>query len=172
VFTILRAGAATLPTASTGLPTLVRLFNPPTVSIVSVGGVGVPSVPTGAGGGLDVSLPNQTGPTTIELAASGIPLGTTINVSIKPETGSPVNATSTGLSGTETSSTATATATLPTGSSIISATVTLSAGGSASLESPFMIGGEPVKNIRLASVFGGKASIFLITEAGKEIQLE
>lgn len=170
-FTITLSGAQILPTASTGLPTLVRLFNPPSLNIVSVGGVGVPSNPSGAGGGLDITLPNQTGPTTIELAASGIPLGTTINVSIKPETGSPVNVTSTALSGTLSNSIATATATLPMGSSVIAASVTLSVGGSAALESPFMIGGEPVEKIRVAARYGGGSTMTYITRSGKEISL-
>jgi hypothetical protein len=169
-FTITLSGSQVIPAASTGLPTIVGLLNPPTLSITSIGGVGVPSNPTGAGGGLDITLPNQSGPTDIDLAASGIPLGTTINVSIKPETGDPVNATSTPLSGTVSNSTATATATMPTGSSIISASVTLSA--SAGLAVPFMYGGEPVKNVRVASVLGGKSSVFLITESGKEISWE
>ncbi len=167
-YAITLSGSQILPTATTGLPTVVSLANAPTLSIVSVGGIQAPSNPTGAGGGLDMTLPNQTGPTTIELAASGIPLGTTIDVSIKPAKGSPVSATSAALTGTVSSSTATATATLPSGSSIIAASVTLSAGGSASLESPFMFGGEPVEKIQVAARYGGGSSVTYITKSGLE----
>lgn len=169
-FTIKLSGASMFPIPSTGLPNLVSLSNPPTLSITSVGGIGVPGNPTGAAGGLDVTLPNQTGATDIELAASGIPLGTIINVNITPAIDDPVNVNSSPLSGTVSNSTATATAALPSGSSVISASVTLSA--SAGLGVPFMYGGEPVEKVRLAAQYGGRSSITYITRSGREISVE
>jgi hypothetical protein len=56
--------------------------------------------------------------------------------------------------------------TLPSGLSFITATATFSS--TAALESPFMIGGEPVEKIRVAARYGGESSITYITSSGKE----
>jgi hypothetical protein len=64
------------------------LANPvaPTVSITSVGGNPVPAVPQGVFGVIDVVVPVP-GATNIDVATSGIPGGTTVQVTAKARLG-------------------------------------------------------------------------------------
>jgi hypothetical protein len=64
------------------------LANPvaPTVSITSVGGQAVPAVPQGTFGTIDVVVPVP-GATSVDVATSGIPGGTTVQVTVKPRLG-------------------------------------------------------------------------------------
>jgi len=123
---ILERNSSTTPVASAGFPLPLALSTPPMLKIVSVGGVLAPDPPGGGLGALDILLPTQSGPVAIELAGSGILLGTTAVVKVTPESGAaPTTVTSTPLSGTVASSTASASATLPSGSSFVTATVTI-----------------------------------------------
>lgn len=99
----------------------VFLPNPPSVRIVTVGPLfdptlhAVPASPTGNIGGTDVIV-DAPGTFTIGLAASQVPLGTTIRVTAKPETdAAPIGPVfSLGLSGTVGDSTTTVDLTFPT----------------------------------------------------------
>lgn len=66
------------------------LANPfaPTVVVSAVAGQPVPAPPQGGFGGVDVFVPAP-GPTQIDLSTSGVPGGTTIQVSVKPRIGGP-----------------------------------------------------------------------------------
>jgi hypothetical protein len=86
----------------------------PSVSIVSIGGVAVPANPTASFITPDVTLDNAT-TVTIQLAASKVPVGTVVHLTLTPETGAIVNVDSTPLAGTFDASTATASMTLPHG---------------------------------------------------------
>jgi len=157
------------PSASSGLPTVVALTNPPTLSITSVAGQSAPATPTGGSGGVDITLPTQTGPVTIQVAGHQVPTGTTVIVTVLPETGAPVTGTAV-LSGTLDSSTTSVSLSLPSGLSFITASATFTS-GTGSLESPFLIGGEPVEKVRVAAQYGGGSSVTYITRSGKEIAL-
>jgi len=65
---------------------LANVVNP-SVAITAVGGQPVPSPPQGVFRGVDVLLAVP-GSTSIDLATSGVPSGTTVNVTIKPRVGS------------------------------------------------------------------------------------
>jgi hypothetical protein len=69
------------------------LVNPisPTVTITSVGGSAVPLVPQGTFGAIDVVLPAP-GVTTVAVATTGVPSGTTVQVTMKPRIGGPAAA--------------------------------------------------------------------------------
>jgi hypothetical protein len=103
------------PSPSTAKPGLV--FPPtsaPAVRITSIGGVAVPANPTASYITPDVTLDDATS-VTIQLAASKVPVGTVVHLTLTPETGSIVMVDSTPLAGTFESSTATATVTIPHG---------------------------------------------------------
>jgi hypothetical protein len=97
-----------LPPANTDPPAsrvaapgpLVNPFSP-TVAITSVGGQAVPAPATGNLGGIDVFVPVP-GPTEIDLATSGVPSGTTLQVTIKPRVGGTVLTQNTALSNCDT----------------------------------------------------------------------
>jgi hypothetical protein len=64
------------------------LVNPftPTVTVTAVAGQAVPAPPQGVFGAVDVQLPVP-GPTAIDLSTDGVPLGTTVEVKVKPRVG-------------------------------------------------------------------------------------
>lgn len=102
---------------SSGAPRQLFLANQPSVRVVSVNGVAVSATPIGAFGGVDIELPGP-GTFPVVIAASRVPLNTTVSVTAKPETGAAVIGplTSPGLSGdTADSSTATVSITFPSG---------------------------------------------------------
>jgi len=89
--------------------------NAPAVSIVSIDGVSTPASPTGSFIIPDVTIEEAVSSTTLQLEASGIPLGTQINLKLFPETGLPLSAVSSALIGSVTTSSATAAVTFPHG---------------------------------------------------------
>jgi hypothetical protein len=151
-------------------PGVVALPNAPSLMITSVAGVPAPASPGGSFSSPDIVLPAGTpNPMTITLAASNIPLGTTVTVTVKPLDGAASSATSTPLVGTLTASTATASLSIPTNQpSVISAsaTFTLAALPDAGL---LFAQGEQVERIRVAAVLGGPPTITYITRSGREV---
>jgi hypothetical protein len=90
-FTNTMSAADTNPTASRA-PAPGPIVNPlmPTVAITAVDGEAVWAPPQGAFGEVDVIVPAP-GPITIELATSGVPIGTVVDVTIKPRVdGAPI----------------------------------------------------------------------------------
>jgi hypothetical protein len=67
------------------------IVNPitPTVAITSVGGQPIPQPPQGGLGNIDLVLPAP-GQTDVGLVTSGVPTGTTVNVTVKPRVGGAV----------------------------------------------------------------------------------
>ena len=76
-----------LATRSAGPGPIVNPITP-TVAITSVGGQPIPQPPQGGLGNIDLVLPAP-GQTDIGLVTSGVPAGTTVNVTVKPRVGSP-----------------------------------------------------------------------------------
>lgn len=152
---------------SVGLPSL------PSLQITTLDGVTVPYPPHGQFGTPDVIL-TRTGQKPVGLAASGIPLGTTVEVTAKRDIGSPsvVTVTSTPLSGTVESSTATATVELPTlGSYYLEARATFSVPAGGAQES-MKIDGEKVKKMRIETAEGAGSRVVYILESGKEVSAD
>lgn len=151
-------------------PGSVQLTAMPNLSITSVAGVATPSAPTGSYSVPDVTLPpTTTSPVTVALAASNIPLGTTVTVTATPLLGAATTATSTGLSGTVASSTASATLSVSFNTTtVLTATATFTlladAGGG-----PVYAEGEEVTHVRVAAVVGGPSSVTYLTRSGREI---
>jgi hypothetical protein len=160
---------ASLPRITTATPGVVTPTNQPSIRIVSVAGIAPPNQPNGSlQGGPDIILPaNQANPVNVSLAASNIPLGTTLQVTLTPENGPRVVTQSTALTGTLSSSTATASITLPDGISVIQASGTIDVAALA-----MVIDGERIKTIEVATVFGGKQTVTYITASNRRIKAE
>ena len=85
---------ASAQTAFSTTPPALRIVGPtpianpisPTVAITSVNGNAVPAVPVGGFGAIDIVLPAP-GATTLAISTSGIPGGTTVEVTVKPRIG-------------------------------------------------------------------------------------
>lgn len=142
----------------------------PSLTITSVAGVSAPIAPTGSFSTPDITLPAGTAnPMTIGLAASNIPLGATVTVTVTPLNGAASSAVSSGLAGTLAASTASASLTIPTNQpSVISAsaTFTLAALPGAS---PLYAEGETVELVRVSAILGGPSQLTYITTSGREV---
>ena len=157
------------PRITTGIPGVVTPANLPTIRIVSVAGITPPNQPNGSlQGSPDIILPsNQTNPVSVALAASNVPLGTSLRVTLTPENGTRVVVDSTTLTGTLASSTATASIAIPDGICVIQASGTIDV---ASLG--MFINGEPIKSVEVNAVFGGKQTVTYVTASNKRIKAE
>lgn len=82
--------------------------------MTKVDGEALPTYPTAGGNPADVTI-DAAGPVTLEIAATRIPLGTSIQLKLTAEDGTVVPGTSSPLAGTFEESTATATLTIPYG---------------------------------------------------------
>lgn len=175
-FTLTFSGT-TSPTASTsptpGPVTAASnpaLTNAPTLSIGSVGGIAMPSVPTGSYTTADVSLPGGTAnPVPVTVTATNTPVGSIFTVKVTPPSGSATTFTSSVSTGTFAVSTATATVNLPAGAvSVLNvfATVTLTAALRPECD------GEEIERVMVAAGLGEPSSITLVTISGREVPLE
>ena len=145
-------------------PLAIFPANLPDIRITSVAGVTVSANPTGDN---DVVLPTSvSNPVTVGLAATGVPLDSTIDVTLTPSNGSASTVTSAALSGTVANSTATVQVSLPEGASTLVAAVSFSvSGGMASLYTPYT-NGEFVAKVELRSTFGEGTDLLLTTASG------
>jgi hypothetical protein len=120
-----------------------------------------------------------TNPVAIALTASNIPLGTVIQVTATPQSGSKTTATSSGLTGSLASSTAAASINLSlTQTNVLTATATFplvaSAGGGPIYAEglvPSIVEGEEVTHVRVAAVLGGASRVTYLTRSGREVPL-
>lgn len=160
-----------LNSTSFGLPNSATLPNSPQLKIKTIAGQTTPVMPTGSYYTPDLVVPNsQSGPVTVALEAANMPLDTIIRVTLTPDTGPITIVSSTPLAGTTAASTATASVTLPVGVSLIHATATINfTNGIASL-APIYIEGERVKQMEIATAYGGGSEVIYITESGKRIK--
>lgn len=151
-------------------PGAVALPNAPTLTITSVAGVAAPAAPTGSFSNPDILVPAGTpNPMTVGLAASNIPLGTAVMVTVRPLNGTTSSAASTGLAGTLAASTATASLTIPTNQpSVISASATFTL-AALSGAGPLFAQGVAVERVWVAAVLGGPSQVTYITTSGREV---
>jgi hypothetical protein len=158
----------TSPSYTNGPAYGVTPQNMPTLTISSIGGVEVPSVPSGSLNTPDVQLPyNTTNPVTVVVTGAYIPANTTVTVNASPTLGNVTSATGT-LSGSGDTSTASVSLSIATAyPSIITASVTYQL--TAANGGPIYAGGERVDRVRVAANLGGGSTITYITESGKEI---
>jgi hypothetical protein len=153
------------------VPGSTTLAGNPTLSLTSVAGVAAPANPGGAYGAPDITLPNTTtNPVSVALAASNIPLGTTVNVFVTPQEGTASSATSTGLAGSLASSTAAASVTIPLDQpAVMDATATFTLSAWLGQDSPIKYAGEEVTTATVAARLGGATQVRYFTASGVEV---
>jgi hypothetical protein len=164
------SGSVTPNIVATSAPLPVFASNLPSIRITSVGGSSVPVNPIGEN---DVILPSSiVNPVTVLFAATDVPLGSTVELTISPVSGSSSTVVSPGLSGTVASSIDSVQATLPQGASILLASVSFAVTAqTGALYAPFT-DGEMVARVEIRSTMGGgSASIWLTTESGRVVEL-
>jgi hypothetical protein len=144
------------------------LANTPTLRIASIGGVSSPTSPTGAFASPDVVLPSSTtNPVAVALTAAQIPLGTTVQVTVRGQIGTYSSVVSGGLTGALESSSASVQVTLPTDQpAVISATATFdSVGGPWYADD-----GERIERVRVTATEGAGTLVTYLTASGREIE--
>jgi hypothetical protein len=123
----------TAQTQFTADPAAVRVTGPgplanpiaPTVSITNVGGNAISALPTGYLGSIDVVLPAP-GVTGVDIATTGVPSGTGVEVKVKPRVGADPMASTVPLTNCDTQGKCSATATfnLSAGAYVVEARAT------------------------------------------------
>jgi len=164
------SGSVTPSVAVTAAPSAVFIANLPTIRITTIGGSAVPANPVGES---DVVLPSSiSNPVTVEFAATGVPLGSVVDLTVAPSSGASTTVSSSGLAGSVANSTAVAAVDLPQGPSVLYASVSFAAAGSPIVMfSPFT-DGEKVARVELrATLGGGSSSMRLTTESGRIIDV-
>lgn len=151
-------------------PNPVTLLNSPLLRIVQIGGVQVPLTAKGSlQSAPDITIPSaQTNPVAVQVQASDIPLDSVVQVVVTPVSGSRTTFQSTPLTGTINNSTASANVSLPSGMSVITATITVNL-QTAGL-SPFFINGEKITKMEIAANLGGETETTYITQSGKRLK--
>ena len=146
--------------------------NFPTLRITSVGGIAVGPNPTGLTATPDVTFPTApNGPVSVNLAASNIPIGTTVTVRASALVGAATLATSTALVGSPQNSTATAALEIPAGAGVITA-VTSFPVTSAMLDSLPAIPGMRPTAIEVVADGAGLSRAFLIGADARRVELK
>jgi hypothetical protein len=153
----------------------------PLLRITSVGGSQAPASATATLVNPDVTFANPVvTPVALQIAASNVPLGTTINIKVVPANGEPTTAVSSGLSGTLAASTAQATVTLPPGAGIISASATFNisaggggggGGGDLALNALPLIDGERPQQMEVVATADGRTRTYLIARSGARFEV-
>jgi hypothetical protein len=121
---LISSNANTFSGTQTGIGYSGHLALPPStaatamVNVTSVNGVAVPANPGGSIAFPDVAF-SSAGAVTVAIAASNVPVGTVVTLTLIPEIGNIVTATCAALAGTVASSTSTCSATFPAGSSLL-----------------------------------------------------
>ena len=159
--------SATDPVAPVSTPGPIFIPNSPALRIASIAGQVVPAVPTG---NADVTLPSTTtGPVTVELTTTNVPLGNTISVTVKPANGDATSVVSPAISGTLANGTTSVQLTLPAGPSIIQAQTTYTVVAALGNALSNFANNERVERLEIASDLGGSGSrVQLVTVSGKK----
>lgn len=150
-------------------PNPITIPNMPQLRITQIGGIPVPLTTKGSlQSAPDVTIPTaQTNPVTIQIEASNVPLDSIVQVIVTPTSGSRTTFQSTALSGSINNSTATANVNLPSGMSVITATLTVNLQMAGLM--PMFINGEKITRMEVASTLGGEAETIYITKTGKRL---
>jgi hypothetical protein len=146
---------------NTNTPGLIFIPNHPSLAIASVAGVAL-------AGNSEISIPaSTTNPVNVVINATGIPIGTLVALTAKPENDAGVSAAPSALSGTADNSSATLQVDLPVGASILEASTTFVITASLGDQLAPYAGNERVEKITLVATTGGRSETRLITVSGK-----
>jgi hypothetical protein len=159
---------ATVPLAGTP-PGPVFIAGGPSLRIAKVAETNAPAAPTG---NADITLPSSTSnPVTVEFQSSGVPLGSTVFLTVTPAYGTRTTAVSSALSGTLENATASASVTLPAGPSALFAQTTYTVVAAIGDLLKNFAGNERVEKVTLMASLGGPSTAKLTTVSGKEYEV-
>jgi len=148
----------------------------PQLRITSINGTAAPSTPGASLIAPDIVFPGAIAtPVTVNVSATNVPLGTTVNVRVAPAIGSPSTATTDALHGSVADSSAQATVTLPPGAGVVTATATfnVAAGQSAGIlpKNLPLIDGERPQQVEVMTMADGSSKTFLVARSGARFEV-
>ena len=142
----------------------------PVLRITAVAGVPTPAMPTGQG---DIILPSDTpNPVVVQIESQNVPIGNTVSVTLTPPTGPATTVISNALSGSEAMATATASVDLPTGNSVMLASLSFTVSGAMMKRYSHYTDGEDVVSVELAASMNGTTQTRLITRSGRVVTVD
>ncbi|WP_186406699.1 hypothetical protein [Candidatus Accumulibacter aalborgensis] len=160
----------TSPTFTFGLPGSLFVTGQPALRFATVAGIPVPASPTGFG---DVTIPTTTAnPVTLTLATSGIPIGSTVKVSVIPRYGAPVTVDSPPTAGSPDNATTSVSVDIPFGNNVLSAQTTYTVVAATGDALSRFAQGERVEKVTLTSTFGQGNKTTLHTVTGKRFDVD
>lgn len=159
----------TVPLVTTQ-PNPVTVPNAAQIRIASIAGVSVPVTPKGSLYSppdlvLPAALPN---PVSIAIEAANVPADSVVQIAVAPAIGTRTTFQSTPLTGPPELLTATASINLPSGMTVITATLTVDL--QIAKLAPMFIDGERVTRMEVVASLGGKSEAVYITRSGKRVK--
>lgn len=157
-------------------PTAPLPGNQPQLRITAINGTSTPTTPNASLTSPDVVFPTaiQT-PVTLDVAASNVPMNTTVNIRVAPAVGAVTMATATLDQGSPAASTGQATVTLPPGAGVVTATATFNVGGGGggqALNLPaIVIDGERPQQVEVVAQADGTSRTYLIARSGARFEI-
>jgi hypothetical protein len=154
-------------------PTAPLPTNQPQLRITAINGTSAPTTPSASLTAPDIAFPAAIEtPVTLDVAASNVPLGTTVNIRVAPAVGSPTTAVSSALTGTVASSTAQATVTLPPGAGVVTATATFNVSQSDMAANAIpLIDGERPQRVEVVAQADGQSKTYLVARSGARFEV-
>ncbi|PZN76103.1 MAG: hypothetical protein DM484_17245 [Candidatus Methylumidiphilus alinenensis] len=156
----------TTPTFYTSTPNALFVPNLPHLAITTVANQAVPSNPSGMA---QVTLAATTAnPVNVVVASSGVPVGTNVALTVKPEIGAdPITATPVAITGNQSAGTATLSVNLPDGASVLEASTSFIITAAVGDALARYANNERVEKVTLTASTGGPGLAILTTVSGK-----
>jgi len=147
--------------SNTNTPGLIFVPNRPALAITSVAGITL-------GSASSVTVPSaKVNPVDVVVTSSGVPVGTTVALSVKPDNDSAIIATPVAITGSQSAGSATLSVNLPDGASVLEAStsfiITAAVGDALA---PYA-NNERVEKVTLTASTGGPGVAILTTVSGK-----
>jgi hypothetical protein len=160
---------ATSPAFSFGTPGPLFVTGRPALRFATVAGIPVPTSPTGFG---DVTVPPAiANPLTIMLVTSGIPVGSTVKVSMIPQYRAPILVDSPPTVGSLDNATTSVAMDIPFGQNVLSAQTSFMVVAAVGDALSRFAEGERVEKVTLTSTLGQGEKATLHTVAGKQFEV-
>lgn len=153
-----------------GLPGPVFVTGDRSLRFTSVADIPVPASPTGSN---DVTVPTATpNPVTITLTTSGVPVGSTVKVSVIPQYGQSILVDSPPTTGSLDNATTSVSLDIPPGHSVLSAQISFTVVAAVGDALSRFAQGERVEKVTLTSTLGHGGKATLHTVAGRQFDVD
>jgi len=142
----------------------------PDLRFSTVAGIAVPASPTGSN---DVTVPPASvNPVSIELATSGVPVGSVVKVSVIPRFGAAISVDAPPTAGSLASATTSVSLDIPVGHNVLSAQTSFTVIAAVGDALSRFAQGERVEKVTISSTLGQSGTATLHTVGGKQFEID